>query len=69
MVNLGHIDTDLYIVPFGKHKGETFAELPSNYLRWLCGQDWFEEKYEHLLEVGQAELRWREETNSHWEDY
>lgn len=33
-------DTD--IMPFGKHKGEKMANVPSSYLRWLSEQ--FEEK-------------------------
>lgn len=66
---MGHnIKTVVYKMPFGKHKGESFAELPSSYLRWLCGEDWFEEKYEHLFEVAQDELRYRDEVGGHWED-
>lgn len=65
---MGHIDTAGYIMPFGKHKGESIADLPSSYLRWLAEQDWFESRYEHLLEVVQHELDWRGETNQHWEE-
>jgi uncharacterized protein (DUF3820 family) len=55
-------------MPFGKHKGKSFSALPSGYLRWLCGEDWFEEKHEHLFEVAQDELRYRDEVGGHWED-
>lgn len=24
------------LMPFGKHKGEDLADLPLDYLRWLC---------------------------------
>lgn len=65
---MGHVDTGGYVMPLGKHRGKSIADLPSGYLRWLCGQDWFEERYEHLLEVAQEELRWRDEMDEHWED-
>lgn len=31
-------------MPFGKYKGCTVAEIPSSYLDWLLGQDWFVEQ-------------------------
>ena len=65
---MGHVDTTSHLMPFGKHKGTSVAELPSSYLRWLEGEDWFEEKHENLLEVVQQELRWRDETGMHFED-
>ena len=68
MKKLGHMDTTAHTVPFGKHRGAPISELPSSYLRWLEGQDWFEEKHEGLLEVVQAELSWRDETGQHWEE-
>jgi uncharacterized protein (DUF3820 family) len=53
-------------LPFGAHKGRTFAETPARYLDWLVGQAWFAEKWPGLkvraeqyleLPVMQAELR------------
>ena len=32
------------ILPFGKYKGEHCSEVPVDYLDWLIGQDWMEEK-------------------------
>jgi len=31
--------------PFGKWRGKTIAEVPSSYLDWVCGEDWFMSKY------------------------
>ena len=32
--------SDSYIMPFGKHKGETIGSVPAGYLDWLMGQSW-----------------------------
>ena len=34
-------DYELWIFPFGKYKGKTLAEIPSAYLDWLIGEEWF----------------------------
>ena len=49
------------IMPFGKHKGSSIAELPSSYLDWLMGQDWFVEQKRNfvLVEVILKELETR----------
>ena len=65
---MGHIDTTRYRITFGKHKGKSVADLPSDYLRWLCGEDWVEEKHEQLFELAQAELNWRDEMGQHCEE-
>jgi uncharacterized protein (DUF3820 family) len=31
-------------MPFGKHKGESLEDIPVEYLDWLIGQDWMDEK-------------------------
>jgi uncharacterized protein (DUF3820 family) len=28
-------------MPFGKHKGTELSEIPTAYLDWLIGQEWF----------------------------
>lgn len=35
------MDYEDWTFPFGKYKGKTIAEIPSSYLDWLIGQDWF----------------------------
>jgi len=47
-------------IPFGKYSGWAIDEIPKSYLRWLAGQDWFEEKYPDLLEAVEAEIEWRD---------
>lgn len=32
----GHLDNSKWhIIPFGKHKGKNFRQVPDEYLRWL----------------------------------
>ena len=33
-------DLQSTVIPFGKHKGQTFDEVPLAYLDWLIGQEW-----------------------------
>lgn len=56
---MGHIDTDAPI-PFGYNKGKSISELETSYLIWLSEQEWFQNKYENLLILVEAELSWRE---------
>jgi len=35
-------------IPFGKHKGKTISECPIEYLDWLIGQEWMDEKFPDL---------------------
>jgi hypothetical protein len=40
------------VVPFGKHKGQTIADIATSdpaYLNWLMQQNWFVEQYQHLV--------------------
>ena len=34
-------DSSSWVMPFGKWKGKTIAEIPSDYLEWLIVQGWF----------------------------
>jgi uncharacterized protein (DUF3820 family) len=35
----------LWVIPFGKHKGEPIEDVPTDYLEWVTEQDWFLEKF------------------------
>jgi len=37
-------------IPFGKHKGRAISECPVDYLDWLIGRDWMDEKFSSLKE-------------------
>lgn len=39
LIEWSNSPTLLSKVPFGKHKGLPWNEVPSDYLRWICGQD------------------------------
>ena len=55
-------------VPFGKYRGHAIGNVPSSYLRWCLEQDWFERKYEELIEPFEQELAWRDQFDVHFED-
>jgi len=57
-------------LPFGRSQKErkSVGELPSNYLRWLLEQDFFERQYEELVEPVEQELEWRTNQNCHFYD-
>lgn len=38
-------------MPFGKHKGSTLAEIDTEYLDWLIGQDWLRGDLRKLVEA------------------
>jgi len=44
-------------IPFGKHKGEAISECPIDYLDWLIGQEWMDEKFADLKEEIEDYLR------------
>ena len=46
-------------MPFGTHKDEKIAELPTRYLKYIISEDWFETKFpEHYSEAKETlELR------------
>jgi len=35
-------------IPFGKHKGVAISECPVDYLDWLIGQEWMDDKFPDL---------------------
>jgi exodeoxyribonuclease X len=36
---------------FGKHRGQEFAEIPKDYLKWLRGRDNLDRDLKHTLDV------------------
>lgn len=50
----------LFTMPFGMFKGEDIEQLDSQYLTWLCEQDWFEKQYPNALKAIETELKFRE---------
>lgn len=67
---MGHRLTQNLYMPFGKSKNEhkSLEELPSSYLQWLEGEEFFEEKYGQFMVPVQEELRWRTDNNEHFEE-
>lgn len=58
------------IIPFGKHRGREVEEVPSDYLRWLMEQEWFEsERWEELYVEVEDELETRERSYAHFYEY
>jgi hypothetical protein len=57
------------VVHFGKFKGKTLEDIPSNYLSYLMTSDWFEDKYPDLIEPINQELAFRTNWNTHFYDY
>ncbi len=49
------------IIPFGKHNGKSIKDLPTKYLDWIIGQDWFCEKFKDLKDEVIKELKSRPE--------
>lgn len=52
---------DDIMMPFGKLRGTPVGHTPDSYLKWCLEQDWFEKKYEDLIDIFQEELNWREQ--------
>ena len=53
VLKLEHLETQsqqpaVYLIPFGKHKGQKLDDLPAGYLDWLRDQDWVEEKHPEI---------------------
>lgn len=41
------VEYDDWKFPFGKYRRKTLAEIPSSYLDWLLGAEWFIKKEEN----------------------
>lgn len=54
----------MYILPFGKHKGEDIEQVPTSYLHWMLDQEWIEEKFPKLYKAAETESNFRDT----WED-
>jgi uncharacterized protein (DUF3820 family) len=46
-------------MPFGSHKGELLADIPSSYLKWILDQEFVEEKYPKLYRLAKMEEQYR----------
>lgn len=51
----------LFVLPFGKFKGQPIEDLPSSYLQWLLEQDFFCDGYPMGLRAVDQELGFREQ--------
>jgi len=49
----------LFVMPFGKYKGEPIEDLETSYLEWLTEQDFFLEKFKDGAEAIGKELAFR----------
>ena len=52
--------SDKWILPFGKHKGKPVDRVETEYLEWLCEQDWFIEKFDEGAEAVGREIEKRQ---------
>ena len=46
--NQKYVDGTQCFLPFGKHQGKCFEDVPPSYLRWLSLQQWVEWKHSRL---------------------
>ena len=51
------------IIPFGKYADWELEIVPNSYLDWLLGQDWFIDKYHHLVDEIEDELETRKRSH------
>jgi uncharacterized protein (DUF3820 family) len=47
-------------IPFGIHKGKDMEDCPTDYLKWVKGEKWFQDRYPQLCKNVLAELKYRE---------
>ncbi len=52
-------------MPFGKHTRRDIEDIPSNYFKWLLGEDWFQDQYTELYEAIEIEMNYRDNWNKH----
>lgn len=50
----------LFVLPFGKFKGQAIEDIPTPYLNWLTEQDWFCDDHRQGLHAVNTELNFRE---------
>lgn len=50
MTNEEMLETSKIRMPFGKHSGKEFSEIPQNYLEWTLRQDWIKDPLKGQLE-------------------
>lgn len=53
----------MWVFPFGKYKGKGIEDVPSDYLDWCLGEDWFCKKFRHGAEQIAQELGYRKQHN------
>lgn len=46
-------------IPFGKHRGELIADVPTSYLNWLMDQEWTHSQFSSLMKQVRIELDFR----------
>jgi len=51
------------VIPFGKHKNEAIADVPSAYLRWMV--DNLDDDKAELIEAAEFELDFRDKWQTH----
>jgi uncharacterized protein (DUF3820 family) len=54
------------IIPFGKYKGKTIEDIPSDYLDYLLSEEWFETKFKDLYEEVKQEMKFRNDFDKHF---
>lgn len=50
----------LYVFTFGIYKWKELEEVPSSYLKWIKGEDWFKDKFPKGHKAVLDELKYRE---------
>ncbi len=50
----------LFVIPFGKFKGKDIEDIPTDYLIWAKGEDWFKNRFPTGFKAVQEELKYRE---------
>ena len=60
------MDRSLGQIPFGKvHKGKDIEDIPDQYLKWISGEKWFQEKFSELHKNILKELKYRDRFDLH----
>lgn len=50
------VEYEMFIMPWGKHQGKTFNQLPAHYLLWLVDEDFCPEIVKAYVELHEEEL-------------